>query len=134
MPEEVKLSSKEKAQIVNDYAASTTSTDQWWKHLGGLVYTDGVRLVAETCGAYWLLDLVASYRHRMKGEGFAVWVLSAPAGEGLPWVIEAWNDTPNHPESRRLVRQEIEYSDFPVELCPFKLYQESGVLLMPEER
>lgn len=134
MSEVVRLSSHEKAEIVSEYARQTTGTDQWWKHICGLVYTDGVKVVAETCGAYWLLDVVASYRHRMKGESFAVWLLTAPVSEGLPWVIEAWNDTPNHPESRRLVRQEIEHSDFPEELCPFKLFQESGVLLMPEER
>ncbi len=41
--------------------AQFTGTEQYYKHLGGLVYTDGVKYLAEKAGSYWLLDIIASY-------------------------------------------------------------------------
>lgn len=40
-----------------------TGTEHWYKHwLGGLLYTDGVKYVADQAGAYWLIDAIASYQ------------------------------------------------------------------------
>jgi hypothetical protein len=33
-------------------------TEHLYRHLGGGVYTDGVKFFADAAGAYWLLDLV----------------------------------------------------------------------------
>jgi hypothetical protein len=53
-----------------------TGTATWWRHpLARLVtYTDGARYVAETAGAYWLLDKIATEGPRL-GEPFQVWTL-----------------------------------------------------------
>lgn len=37
-------------------------TGSYYRHFLGGVYTDGMKHVAENCGAYWLLDLVFSHR------------------------------------------------------------------------
>jgi hypothetical protein len=34
-------------------------TENWYKHLFGIVYTDGVQWLAETLNCYWLIDEVA---------------------------------------------------------------------------
>ncbi len=33
-------------------------TEKWYRHFTGLVYTDGIKYLAENAGAYWLIDLV----------------------------------------------------------------------------
>ncbi|MDO8954440.1 MAG: hypothetical protein Q7V63_06300 [Gammaproteobacteria bacterium] len=37
-----------------------TGTEAWYKHwLSGMVYTDGIKYMAEEAGAYWLIDEIA---------------------------------------------------------------------------
>ena len=52
--------------------AQFSGTDNWWKHrTGRLTYTDGVKFLAEKAGAFWLIDLVASYQTaRLRQEEF----------------------------------------------------------------
>lgn len=40
-------------------------TSQYHKHWLRAVYTDGMKHIAEKCGAYWLLDLVVSHRNNL---------------------------------------------------------------------
>lgn len=40
-------------------------TGQYYKHWLRAVYTDGMKHVAEKCGAYWLIDLVVSHRNNL---------------------------------------------------------------------
>jgi hypothetical protein len=104
-------------------------TEQWWKHwLPGLVYTDGVKYLAEQAGAHWLIDVVASYRRK---EPFQIWELkvcpSPENGTSRAATVTMIEDT-DQPE---LVRQEIPYTDFPLDYI--KLYLIDGVLLLPSE-
>ena len=40
-----------------------TGTEEYHTHwIGRFVYTDGVQYLAEQCGAYWLLDAIASHQ------------------------------------------------------------------------
>jgi hypothetical protein len=51
--------------------AMHTGTATWFRHwTGSLVYTEGVKYLAETFGAYWLIDLVASWcpHKNLRGE------------------------------------------------------------------
>lgn len=84
-------------------------------------YTDGVQFLAEKAGAYWLLDVIASYR---RPEHFQIWTLDVKGKKG---VVEMKEDT-NEPV---LVRQEIEYTDFPLDTI--QLYLIDGVLILPSE-
>lgn len=40
-------------------------TGSYYKHWLRAVYTDGMKHVAEKCGAYWLIDLVVSHRNTL---------------------------------------------------------------------
>jgi len=147
------MGNDEKCEAVRDYARHTTGSEQvhrnWTK---SLVYTDGIKFLADTCEAHWLIDLVASHQTgirralaRLRKRDFQVWRLAGwkiPGGEkaGEQWgpddhddaVITAWEDTPY--ESRMLVRQSIPVTDFPDDLMPFEFWVENGTMLLKEER
>ena len=99
-----------RADRVRDYARQTTGSEAFYRHwTGELIYTDGIRYMAEECGAWWLVDLIASWqtKPRVGGEQFQLWLLSAPESATKHWVASCWTDTPG--EGRRVARQAIEY-------------------------
>lgn len=108
-----------------------TGTENYYRHpLTDCVYTDGVKYVAEEAGAYWLLDAIFSYRRK---EPFQIWKLtvSPEVGPGdirrTPAVLEMREDS----DRPVLVRQEIEYTDFP--LFEITMWLIDGVLILPSE-
>lgn len=122
---------------VQAYQRQTTGSENFYRHglYRRLVYTDGVHLMAEKLRAYWLIDAVASHlltNAALRQEWFQVWTLTLkqPAGATLVATDGDKGDGP-----RELVRQEIEFTDFPVS---FTLWCEHGgegyVLMLPEER
>lgn len=133
------LTDAEKADAVREHERQTTGSNQLHRHPLGITYTDGVRFLAETCGAFWLIDAVASHQppiRRKKGAdaaSFQVWRLEPERQEETDgWALSAWTDTPKM--SQRLAYQWIEFSDFPRELAPFEFYCESGTMLLKGER
>ena len=100
-----------------------TGTEQYYRHLKGIVYTDGVKYLAEKAGAYWLIDLVASYQPL--DVEFQVWKLRK---NGDSYIAECTDGNDN------LVRsQDIPYTDFPQDMMPFELYFQNGVIFLPSE-
>lgn len=87
-----------------------------------LVYTDGVKYMADAGGAFWLIDAIASYRRK---EPFQIWELKVKPDKSC--VLTMREDT-GQPTK---VRQEIPYTDFPLE--NIKLYLIDYVLLLPSE-
>lgn len=124
------MTTAQKVNAVRDHIAHTTGTENYYQDMLGIKHTDGAQMIAETCGAFWLLDLIASHQAnaKVRREPFQVWRLSYRPEN---WLAEAWDDTPG--ESNRLARQVIPYSDFPIGLAPFDLWVESGVILLPAE-
>lgn len=126
-------------QLVRDYMSTHSCTDGYFSGMGKFRFTSGVKFVADTCGAYWLTDLIASWqpdirkRHPAHAD-FQVWVLSEWPGRQGSAVIESWSDKPGLEHgSTRLARQEIGCTDFPADLLPFMLWVEGGVLILPCE-
>ena len=87
-----------------------------------IVFTDGVKYMAEVSGSYWLIDVVASYRRK---EPFQIWELKVKPDKSC--VVTMREDT-GQPTK---VRQEIPYTDFPLE--SIKLYLIDNVLLLTSE-
>jgi hypothetical protein len=101
-----------------------TGTEQYFKHWSGQVkYTDGIQYLAEQAGAYWLLDLIASYQKELSNKKFQVWTLKKSDDTA---VITMREDD----ELPVIVRQEIPYTDFPLSLTIFCI---DGVVLLPSE-
>lgn len=87
--------------------------------------TDGVILIAEAAGCYWLLDMIGSYQcDKQLDPEFQVWTL-AVNHEDDTGVVRGYNDT------ELIITQEIPFTDFPLE--ELKLYLIDGILLLPSE-
>lgn len=135
MTTKAKLGDAEKAAVVRDYQRQANGFENHYSTpLHHFTYSTGVKLVAETCGAYWLIDAIASHQHTKSGlreQDFQAWALiyRAPTDD---WLLrcEDGNENP-------LIDQEIAFSDFPKELAAghgFRLWLENNVLFLPEER
>ena len=120
--------------------AGFIGTQEWHRASLGLLFTDGIKFLADSCGAHWLIDLVASYQPRLRrDEGlreFQLWRLelnerSAVTRRGVMCSVIATcrRDTGLVP----VVKQRIPLSDFPRSLLPFKWYVEGDVMLLPSE-
>lgn len=84
-------------------------TSQYFRHfIASVRYTDGAKLVAEKCNAYWLLDAIASYqtnRFRLEHE-FQVWKLNVTEGSAVLNCLVGDDEV--------VVSQKIGYTDFPI--------------------
>ena len=143
---EAQRAERSPAELVREYERRTTGSETFYKHWG-IIYTDGINFLAETCGAYWLIDAIVSHqprvRRRLRAIGsrdFQVWRLRKM--DSGAWALECWSDTPGaigsgrskDPLSKRLAYQRIPYSDFPEDLAPFECYLEEGTLMLKGER
>ncbi len=86
----------------------TEAYHRWSVLHPNFVLTDGTHYLAEQAGAYWLMDLIGSYQSRlMHKEPFQVWKLTVKDRKGEV-IAEDGN-------GHVLIRQKIEYTDFPLE-------------------
>ena len=106
-----------------------------------LVYTEGVRYVAENGGAHWLIDAIASHQHECKKKellkDFQVWRLYRDKLINRKAHLECLDGN----SDKTLIHQEIPYTDFPLD--EIKFYVEKGsvdglnitmVMMLPSER
>ena len=116
---------------LNDFCG----TQNYYKHFTGLVFTDGVKHLADRAGAYWLIDAVMSWQvdKKVRRAPFQIWrlkVLRSELGENKnePMaILEMSEDT----DAPIIARQKIEFTDFPE--GEVKLYFQNGVLFLPSE-
>jgi len=85
-------------------------SENFYRHglVRNLIYTDGIKFLADEVGGYWFIDVVASYLHKpeVKAEPFQLWSIKLN-GEGC--IITMRADTNEPP----VVEQEIPYTSFP---------------------
>ena len=105
-----------------------TGTTEYYQHPSGMRFTDGVHFLAETAGAYWLLDLIASWQPKVLRDPwlqeFQLWELFVRDDKSATLVCSRDSED-------KAFQQEIEFTDFPLEYV--KLYVERGVVLLPAE-
>jgi len=113
---------------IMDIISQANSSEYYHKFssiVGFPVITDGVLALAEVAGCYWLLDVIGSYqRDERLCTSFQVWKLEVDL-EKQSGVVYGMND------DIEIIRQELEYTDFPLE--EVKLYLIDGVILLPNE-
>lgn len=119
-----------------------TGSEEFYRHpIGEFIYTEGVRYIAETCGAYWLLDLIGSHQigiQRRHGEqAFQCWrLVPPPSFAEKACIAECHSDCEDDgtfSDAHLLARQRIDYTDFPLAVN-LKLYFENNTLMLPGER
>jgi hypothetical protein len=108
---------------------SFSGTEEYHAHWSRmLVFTDGVKFLAETATAYWLIDAIASWQPRAQGDAwlreFQLWELFV--SEDRKALLVCSRDSEDE-----AFRQEIEFTDFPLD--SMRLYVEGNVLLLPSE-
>lgn len=123
--------------------AQFSGSEQWYRALGSLRFTEGVKHLADEAQAYWLIDAIASYQPELArrvsgfsgepGIEFQVWFLRVDRDRGSAVLTcqEDWDE--DEPKAfPEIVRQEIPYTDFPLGLI--RLYCEHQTLMLPNER
>lgn len=115
------------AEEVNSQLPYFTGTEQWYKNplFPKYLYTDGVRFVAESCGAYWLIDKILSNQmlKEVAAEKFQTWELTV-SNSKAKLVCEDG-------DCSEVFSEEIEYTDFPLE--GIKFFFTDNVLLLTSE-
>ena len=120
------------SEEIENYLVQCNGCDHLVRHWTGLLYTEGLQYIAEHAGggAYWLLDLIASYQPKCRKDRqlreFQVWELKVDLEKKTARVtclrdagVEAFH-------------QDIEFSDFP--LPELRVYVENNTICLPQER
>lgn len=95
----------------------TENYHRWSAMFPNFVLTDGAKYIADSCGAYWLMDAIASHRASYRHEDLVVARL-IKFDHGWKLRLEDGNDNIQ-------VTQNIKFSDFPLD--EIKLYLVKGV-------
>ena len=109
--------------------AQFAGSENWYRHPinRSVLYTDGAKNVAETAGAYWLLDeiaLIQRHDKRLAAEEFQVWILTVSDDNTGILTCEDGNDNV-------VYTKQIEYTDFPAAGITF--YVIGNTILLPTE-
>jgi len=109
--------------------AQFTGTEKYHRIYPHVVLTDGTKYLADEAGCYWLMDLYASHLASVDPniESFTCLKLTK-RGLGAEIVVEDGN-------THALTKQQIEYTDFPLENFIFYAVWsgEFWVLMLPRE-
>ena len=111
-----KTKSKSKQEIEKELK-SFTGTTKYYRYAPGLFpnfyLTDGAYFVAESLGAYWLMDFIASHQknpvicEHPKLQQIQFWTLKVKDSRGV--IICEWDS------GHEVFREEIDYTDFPLD-------------------
>ena len=114
------------AELPNFYG--TENYHKWSILFRNFVLTDGAKYIADECGAYWLMDAIASYLSSYKDEGFVVakfvkaddpnWLLTVEDGNGGCFASQC-----------------IEFTNFPLDEITLYVVKQDDlyVVLLPSE-
>ncbi len=113
---------------IQECLAQHTGSDIVHKHLlFPIRYTAGVKHMAELCRAWWLVDAIASYQPRcMKDRMLKEMQFWSLRREKNGWALICYRD-----EGDEAFRQEIEFSDFPLD--SIEIWVCNNTMLLPSE-
>lgn len=128
------------AEQIEAELSQFTGSENLYRHMFGIRYTDGVRHLAERCKAYWLIDAIGSHfitKRRVRSQQFLIVRLQvlhrgtrrSPMAR-LTFHVDWIESNPEAYPS--ICTQRIEYTDMPLDLV--ELYLENGVLMLKRER
>jgi hypothetical protein len=107
-----------------------TGTENYYRYsplFRNFILTDGTKFLADEAGAYWLIDAIASHVGSYKKDTFAVATLQKQS--------DGWLLTIDDGNGRLYVKQEIEFSDFPLDAIKLYVCKQDNmwVILLPSE-
>lgn len=96
-------------------------------------YTDGVRYIAQECGAYWLLDIIGTEFFPKQITGKKGWeFLNIMCVATKVFATTKMTITVDDGNDNVLATKLIDLTDFPVGTV--KMWMENNVLYLPSER
>ncbi|WP_026735964.1 DUF6876 family protein [Fischerella sp. PCC 9605] len=104
-------------------------SETFYRHWSGIQYTEGVKYLASAAQAYWLIDGIISHQANNRFlsdpglQDFQIWRLVVNNNSGT--LICEW-DT-----DKEVLRQEIDYTDFP--FPEIRLYLVQKTLMLESE-
>jgi hypothetical protein len=109
--------------------AQFTGSETFYRYglAGDVLFTEGVKYVADTAGAYWLLDIICIanvYEPKVRAEEFQLWTLAVR--EDATGVV-----TCDDGNGRIVYEQTLNFTDFPDP--GIRLYFCNGTVLLPSE-
>lgn len=126
--------------ITPGYFEQFIGTTAYYRYFLGLMLTDGTWALGEECGAFWLMDLVASVQSKLKAQRvqFAVLDLTVDLDKKTAIAVVHNGNSPDHPEDGPYAeyhRQRIEYTTFPFasQKLFIGLYDDGYVAYLPSE-
>ena len=119
---------REKTLRTEDLDCFTGTENYYQQGFGSAMsYTDGVKYVAETGGAYWLIDEIAltnRFNENVRAQPFQVWTLTVGKGETTRLTCEDGN-------GNEVYAKRIGFTDFPLPEITF--WCVDGVIVLPSE-
>jgi hypothetical protein len=106
-----------------------TGSENWFRHAlnQNVLFTDGARYIADECGAYWLLDVIAFaqiYEKRVAAEEFQVWILAVRPDRTATLTCEDGNEN-------TVYTRQLAFTDFPEP--GITLWFANNVIYLPSE-
>ena len=123
----------EAPERIRSALACQIGTEHYWKVFpddNAFKITDGVKVMAEMCEAFWLVaDIFAcQLTQKAKREAFQTWTLTLNTeGKSSNALLVGENGN-----GKLIAKLEIPYTDFPLPEG-ITLFLEDGVLLLPSE-
>ncbi len=114
--------------------AHFTGSETFTRHalIPTVLMTEGVSFLADTAGAHWLTDAIASYvlDQRAQRESFQAWHLAVD-----PTTRKAILTMTDGNSSKPIITQEFDYTDFPLDEIDLWLVASGStwVMMLPSE-
>ena len=111
----------------NEHFGSGNGSENFYQSkFSPVIYTDGVKDMAESCSAYWLIDLVVSHQlnKAVKVQPFQVWRLQRKSDSAF--IVEATDGN-----EKVIATQQIPFSDFKYDIAT--LWLVNGCMMLPCE-
>ncbi len=122
------LTMTKKSRTLLDNLAQFTGTERYYRLNRKCVFTDGIKYLADTAGAYWLLDAAASYLLELGTDDWFVLVRLVVNDSKAFLTLEDGNGSVR-------AQQAIGYTDFPLgeQVLYASWDSEHWVLMLPSE-
>jgi hypothetical protein len=127
---------KERANLIERTLSEYNGTENYYPaSLSRLRYTDGIKKMADLCGAHWLIDAIASHqkdavKHPMLAD-FQIWRVTLNKGWSCDLTCHADWDDEDPDQFPPIIHQHIQWTDFPLD--GFRAYVSHGTLYLPSE-
>lgn len=111
----------------NDHFGSGNGSENFYQsNVSPIIYTDGIKDLAQSCEAYWLIDLVISHQQTktVRLQPFQVWQLKRVQDSVYAITATDGND-------KQIASQQIPFSDFRYDIAT--LWLVNGCLMLPNE-